>query len=531
MTELFVHQDCKRKFMADGDRALISLLTFVENDAAAVITSPRSLHACKIEGVSPKELIFKPQDAFQEKNLSPRLANLRFSFFEAKRHDLLAATRRTREKLISEDGRDKDAGCGSLDVISKHTGLSMGAFYALNSDGLKIERQNLLRAQENERLWLQNALNHEVNMLKTLEKDDATLSATACCKSDKASDAAALRAKELNDRRMQDEERKARESEAKLKLEKQLATEEFQKKQQDIAEQKEFELEKQKDLYERQIREINRKRQVEIAREGKKQELWTRQQERVGQMQAQDVKRGDILDQQRQVKLQGLRNKKGERDARVQQSVEKNTMLERQRRQDYEDKQERARQREERVAFERALQLEETAKQSFQQMMRRRLMQETAARKHEDRVATILENQEHVEQRLLGHEGKKERYLDFKRELDTLRLQNKEFNVKRQRRKEDNHREEVAEKVRTKEEKMEAMAFERQRLWEIRRQAQAEAHRTRQDVKQQILHQMVRSKFNARVVEASLDSALKNDFLQPTLITCASAPTLRPASR
>ena len=77
--------------------------------------------------------------------------------------------------------------------------------------------------------------------------------------------------------------------------------------------------------------------------------------------------------------------------------------------------------------------------------------------------------------RLLEHELKKERYLDFKRELDGLRGKNKEINVERQRRKEEAYREKVAEDVRKKDEKMEWMQSERNRLWQLRRQGQTEA--------------------------------------------------------
>merc|ERR1711972_1134265 len=135
--------------------------------------------------------------------------------------------------------------------------------------------------------------------------------------------------------------------------------------------------------------------------------------------------------------------------------------------------------REERLMQARALEQEESAKRSFQTMMKRKIIQEEAARKADDRRLAILESQEETELRLLEHEQKKERYLDFKHELDGLRHKNKEINVERQRRREEASREAVAEQVRKKDEKIDALNNERRRMWNLRRQMQSEAYRNR----------------------------------------------------
>merc|ERR1719162_2289836 len=105
------------------------------------------------------------------------------------------------------------------------------------------------------------------------------------------------------------------------------------------------------------------------------------------------------------------------------------------------------------------------------------MIQEESIKKSEERRDAILESQEVTEYRLLDHEQKKERYLDFKRELDGLRSKNKDINVERQRRREESVREMVAEQVRKKDDKIDALNNERQHLWGLRRQAQGEAYR------------------------------------------------------
>merc|ERR1712113_1377442 len=108
-----------------------------------------------------------------------RLVKLRFDFFEAKRRDLLAASRRARDSLVADEKREKENSNSQLDVLATQSGLTKGAILAINSDGLKQERQKLLRAQENERNWLKNALNNELASLKALEQSNVMLTEAA----------------------------------------------------------------------------------------------------------------------------------------------------------------------------------------------------------------------------------------------------------------------------------------------------------------------------------------------------------------
>merc|ERR1712060_516665 len=198
------------------------------------------------------------------------------------------------------------------------------------------------------------------------------------------------------------------------------------------------------------------------------------------------------------------------------------------RREDFEEKQRLEQLREERLLQARALKQEESAKKSFQLMMRRKVIQDESIRKAEDRRSAILEQQEDTEMRLLEHEQKKERYLDFKRELDGLRGKNKEINVERQRRKEEAKREGIAEDVRKKDEKIDCMRSERQRLWQIRMSAQMEAHRARELVKSEIIRQRVRSKFDSTILSKKVQTLMNQDVFHPKIVqTSHSMPTLK----
>lgn len=79
---------------------LISLESLAETEQNQLVNSPRSLEACKIEGIEPRELLYIPPEAFGQVDFSDQLQQLHYGFFEAKRKDIIALVRQTRQNLI-----------------------------------------------------------------------------------------------------------------------------------------------------------------------------------------------------------------------------------------------------------------------------------------------------------------------------------------------------------------------------------------------------------------------------------------------
>jgi len=77
-----------------------SLEDFREFDPDVQIGSPRSLAACDVQGILPRELTYKPLEVFQLPGLDPRIAQLRYDFMEARRQDLIHAARETRQVIV-----------------------------------------------------------------------------------------------------------------------------------------------------------------------------------------------------------------------------------------------------------------------------------------------------------------------------------------------------------------------------------------------------------------------------------------------
>jgi len=511
-----------------GAKTMISLANFDEGSPQQVINSPRSLQACKLEGVLPSELVFKPVESFQERNLEPRLVRLRFDFFEAKRRDLLAAARRARDTLVAEGKRSGDGNNHQLDLV-REGGVASRDVLALHNVGcLSMEEEKLRNAHKKERDWLKSALNAELKQLQLLEKANTMSQEEGDQEADKQRELS-RKMKGMNDERAMDEERKRMEAEARQKLEKQIAKEEFHRQQEQIKHKQLLEAHKAKEVYARQQREAELKREVEMEKERKREAEYQAVESRKSELRALDLRRMDILEQQKQSMQQAMSEKQARRDERIFNSIQVNMEMEQKRREDFEAKQIMEADREERLMQQRALQQEEGAKKAFQVMMRRKVIQEEAMKKAEERRLAILESQEETEYRLLEHEQKKERYLDFKRELDGLRGKNKEINVERQRRREESQRELVAEQVRKKDEKIRVVNIERKKLRDLRRQQQNEIYRCREAVKNEIMNQRVKSKFNSKALEKKLMDLLSMDTLEKSLSGSTSMPALRQA--
>lgn len=505
-------------------------MNFEETNPDAKISSPRSLRACKLEGILPDELVYKPVEAFHERSLSPRLVKLRYDFFEAKRRDLLAAARRQRDTLLAEERRQQEIGARSLDLIAQEKGVSRSSILAVNSDGLRQEQAKMRKAQDRERAWLKSALNNELAQLKELEHKDLSYSEHVNEAQEKQLENA-RRMKALNDRKAAEEERKQLELEARQQLEKKIAKEEFLKQQRDMELQREKERERARDAHQRQLQEMERKRQAEIDKQEAKESAFRKQEAKKAEMRAQDLRRTDILEQQKAKFQEQVEVKQIARAQRVEMAVKISKELEDKKRQELNEKMMIEQQRTEHLQQVKAIEAESAARKGMQQMMRRRVIADEAARKAEDRRLAILELQEENELRLLEHEQKKERYLDFKRELDGLKERNKEINVERQRRKEAAARENVANQVRKKDEKIEVINAERKRLFEIRKAQQTEAYRARELVRSEIMRQRIASKYNSKLLEEKMQQLDITPGMAASLSSSASMPNLKRAPR
>jgi len=472
--------------------AALNLVDFPEYDVDVQLTSPRSLRACAKEGVEPLMLVYKPLETFAEKNLSPRLVKLRYDFFEAKRKDLLTACRRARSQLMAKE----DARRGTQAEAKASMDASMvAAASALESDTIRLEKHKLARVQALERRWLESALGAELEALRKLEEGSQQAA-------QEASDDAA-REREEADRRHAESERKkeqehqrALEQKAQLQLERQLAREEFRKEQEMLEKKKIAEAKRKRERAAQERKEAEQKVLAEQAKRDAQERAFQVQQERIAEMERADAERRMLFLEQKAARDAVVEQRRNAQKNKIQQSVENNEALERQRELEFQNKLALNKERMYRLEEERRAHQEGTAKRSLQAMLKRRHIADEANRINEGKRNNLLEHQEEVEHRLMEHEHKKQRYLEFKRELDQLKEKNKLMNVERTRRRNEFRRESVAEMCRNKTAKADMTVIERQRLWDERRATAMASQNARDHVRGLILKQKIESRFD-----------------------------------
>jgi len=498
---------------------------FGEYNRSANINSPRSLRACAEEGVSPLDLVYKTLDAFADKGLSPRLVKLRYDFHEAKRKDLLFATRRSRDRLVDEQERKGKK--ANLEKIADKSGLDKGHLMALQGDTLKRERLKFLRAQQVQREWLRNTLQTELTRLEELENNNEAL-AKADDDVEKKLKEAAQRKKELNDKDREFQEQKRLEKLAQEKYEKQMAKAEFERQMEEIEKMKIKQKEEERAKHERNLaeaaRQKEREEEMEIKREAEA-EAYAAEVERLYEN---DMARLEVLNKQKCDHEVTVATKRLARENKLAISNRNLAAVDQKKRDDFEDKQNREMERDERLAHEKALVLEEGAKKSFHLMMKRKQIQDESIRLMEDKRRALTEERMATEKRLMLHEQKKQRYLEFKRELDSLKERNKEINVMRQRRKEEFSRSSCEENSDLKKAKTEAIIKEKKNLWNLRRSIAVTSSSAREEVRDKIIEMKVKSAIKPKEMESDMNRILSKEIFSPAILhTSLSVPGLR----
>jgi hypothetical protein len=206
--------------------------------------------------------------------------------------------------------------------------------------------------------------------------------------------------------------------------------------------------------------------------------------------------------------------------------VANNEALERQRELEFQNNLALNKERMYRLEEERRSHQEGTAKRSLQAMLKRRHIADESNRIHEEKRNNLLEHQEEVEHRLMEHEHKKQRYLEFKRELDGLKEKNKQLNVVRNRRRQEFKRESTAEACRQKTMKADLTVLERERLWNERRRTALLSQKARDDVRGEIMRQKIRSQFDSNSAADLIGQIFAQDVFNPRLEKSMSAKSL-----
>lgn len=480
----------------------VSLVDLPEKPEGPLDLTPRSRNACLSEGIDISELIYRPLEEFADKQLSPRIVKLRYDYFEAKRKDLLALAHTTRDRLL----RDTKPSL-TRSATSTHTLNSTSTASPSEWGMLTMEREKLARFQRGEKKWLENCLRHELDLLKKLEADDERLTEESQDNSKKMVEES-RRIKEMNDRRRGIEEQKQRIAEAQQELDREKAKKAFAEHQEELQKLEEKDAERKRQAHLKSLRDAEVRTQKEMQKKRQQDQFWAEKQQALSEMQQHDLERISILEKCKNSIMEKLHERRSVKELRVSKSIEKNSENDKKRKQALLNRLLADRDRDQRLAIKAQQQQEESAKRSLQLIIKRKIIQDESSRKQELRKQEILSHQAEIDKRLEEHEQKRERYLAFKRELETLRERNKQLNVDRQRKKELYLRDVYATRVVEKDTKVETIFAKRQEMWEVRRKTALESQKSRDHVKRTIMDMRIKSKMNAKQLEQYVENVV-----------------------
>merc|ERR550537_1585930 len=144
-----------------------------------------------------------------------------------------------------------------------------------------------------------------------------------------------------------------------------------------------------------------------------------RQQERLAEMNRKDQERQMAMQEQRDEHERLVQHKIDARNARIAKAMQNNYEIEMQAEADFQAREAYNAKRQEKLDMERAAFQQEAAAKQLQTMLKRKHIHDESVRKAEERREALLHHQDCVDERLHEHDMKKERYLEFKRELDS----------------------------------------------------------------------------------------------------------------
>merc|ERR1719261_1982498 len=270
-----------------------------------------------------------------------------------------------------------------------------------------------------------------------------------------------------------------------------------------------------KNALERAKEEAARKHQMELEKQAAQERAWQRQQERIQEMNEKDAERRRVQAQLKKEQMDAFKAKVDAKNDRIQKSIENNMMLAQQKEEELEAQIASNMERQARLDEEKMLAQQQAAKRSLHLYLKRKEMADNAAKEQESRRQEVLQKMEEVEQRMMDHDMKKERYLEFKRELDMLKEKNKELNVQRMRRRQEYRREQLAEQARQKAGKADFVQLERQRLYDDRRRTASVSQAYRDRVREIVHTQKLESKFDSSAVEGALLQVFSDPSFNP----------------
>lgn len=508
-----------------SNKALLSIEDFDIMETKQKVNSPRTLEACKAEGVLPKELLHVPKSKFKEPGLPNEVAELRYEFHENKRKELIELVKKARQELIEDLDRstyDHPTMAGStlyqtpngkfLSARSIQTSKSSRSKVSMRSSGLLGDAMNkdkevtqkqmevIQRIKEKEQKRFEKYLINEERKNKIVEEKEARFEQIRLLEK-KRNEQIKQALKEENEKKMVEEIQLEKEEQLREKQEKKQAWEHFIT---NLEEQKKLEEEAEKQRREKEL-ELKKKEQERLEKVKAWEEAQLQQQReneiKIAKMNEKYQEQMHKMKQFQIQKKQEAERKALEKRKKIQQIMKAKEEQEKRDLARFLEKQQVEMERDMALKRERNKSLKEIRMQAEEKNKQKERILKQAEERMQEKIDIWMEKQKEADKRLEKLK-EQERFKEIlRKEFITLNNQSKFYNKKRFQRKTKYQEERMREKLAMEDMKIEAMADQRNELKDVRKKALNEMERQRQDIKNALYHMTVWNSFSPKVVE------------------------------
>lgn len=499
---------------AKGQLPLVSLSNLDEFEQHCLINTPRSLEACKKEGIDPEELLYIPPEAFTQPHLSVRLQQLHFEFFEAKRKEILSIVKRAREQNLEDDA--PVAKCSSTGSLNAHQRMF----------GSVVEN-----AKEKHLKMITRLLNYEslatekLQELQAQELEDAKLAA-------KREKQRVKRERKAAEAKRIEEIQKLEQARLEEKLEKKKATKLFQ---QDAMEAER----KQKRDEEEAIARAKMKAKNEAKRIEHLQKMeenlatqFTEKETKLLAKRAVEEERQKKLEEKKEKVKKRLRKLGKLRERKLYNVISNAEARIEMKRQQFEERQAQMQGKAKRYQLSKAKSVERLRSISEDRDDKIKRTMELAEQILEERRQLIMQKSAEADLKVEKQKQLIAENIDFKKHEDMLRSLKKEWNVRRRRRKEEYLRDRAKQKMKEDERRIRRFLKDRDHMIKQRQDFNTEHMMQKHEIKQALLKMAVTKKWDTGYLKSisQEDRSVKtanSSQSRPLFITHSSRKHLR----
>lgn len=460
-----------------------SLLRMDEYDQRNLVSTPKSLEACKLEGVEPQELLYRQRDSFLEEAEDEQHAQLLYEFHEKQRQDILRLVKQRRQML--DDGLDRSSRQSKSSGNLHHSGLFDKDVERAKEKHLKMITQIM---------GYEMSASSKLNELQKMQSERETLEQrkqrTIQIRMKRIAEEKRQREQELREQEQQEQKFAKRQAirEMEQELMESLRRAELEAKQQREREKKSLEKELQRrekrerveEFLDMQTKQLEERLQTKFVDEERRQREIQRRREEVKLKLAQQGAQNDL---KRKTVLENLQNQLEQKRRELQ---NKETRVQLQTMRYRTNVQERTRylqtqSREKDVKIQRTREVAEEQLEEFRRKVNGKMTQ----------------SQISVEQQ----RRKELQKIQRKKWKEALKQQQRDWNVNRQRKKEEYERLQLVEELEEKQRRTELYLSARERMIKQRGELNTENDMQKFEIKQAMLRMALSKKWDPKAIE------------------------------